>query len=86
MEAFVFYGSILAGIVGPVLQLATGRRNSVRPAEMLAALFWTGSSAWLLAVFPFNFAHLSDVLPPIDFLHYLIGGISNDVGRALLVL
>jgi hypothetical protein len=85
-EAFVFYGSLLAGLTGPMVRLATGRKNSSRPAEMLAALFWTGSSAWLLWVFPFDFTHLGDVLPPVDFIHYLASLITNDVSRALLAL
>jgi hypothetical protein len=84
-EAFLFCGSILVGMTGPVVRLATGRRNAARPPEMLASIFWIASSAWLLTVFPFNFVHLGDVLPA-DFLHILVSWITNDIARALFVI
>lgn len=86
LEAALFYGSILIGVMAPLARLATGRRNAARPAEMLASLFWVASSAWLLAAFPFNFAHFGDVLPPIDWLRFLAGLVTNDVGRVALIL
>jgi hypothetical protein len=84
-EAFLLYGSILVGMTGPITRLATGRRNVARPPEMLASMFWIASSAWLLTVFPFNFAHLGDVLPA-DFLRFLVGWITNDFGRAIFII
>ena len=83
-EASLFYGSLLAGIVGPLVRLTTGRRNTARPSEMLASLFWIASSVWLLTVFPFNFAHFGDVLPSM--LKFLVNWITNDIGRLVLVL
>jgi hypothetical protein len=86
VEAIALYGSILVGAVGPLARMASGSRNAARPAEMLASLLWVASSAWLLAVFPFNFAHLGDVLPPVDWLHFLASLITNDIARLLLAI
>ena len=37
-----------------------------------------------MVVFPFNFAHLADVVP--DFLAFLISWITNDIARLLLAI
>jgi len=83
-EAFALYGSILMGMIGPLVKVATGRRNVARPPEMLASLFWIGSSAWLLIAFPFNFAYFADVVP--QFLRFLVSWITNDIARVLLAI
>ena len=44
----------------------------------------TVSLAWLVVVFPFDFAYFADVLP--DFLRFLVQWVSNDVARGLMVI
>ncbi|HXV45210.1 MAG TPA: hypothetical protein VD736_00885 [Nitrososphaera sp.] len=83
-EAFFLYGSIIAGGAGPVSRFITGRRNVSRIPELGASALWIAGSIWLLAVFPFNFAHLPDVLP--DSLKFLLSWITNDVAWVLFVL
>jgi hypothetical protein len=83
-ESFFLYGSILAGTTGPLSRLVTGRRNISRLPELAASALWVAGSAWLLAVFPFNFAHLTDVLP--DFLRFLLSWITNDIAWVLFLL
>ena len=73
VESFFLYGSIIAGMAGPISRLVSGRRNISRLSELAASTLWVTGSVWLLAVFPFNFAHLADVLP--DFLRFLLGWI-----------
>jgi len=84
IEAFMLYGSIFAGVTGPVARFAIGRRNVARPIEMLTSLFYIIGSAWLLLIFPFNFAHLGDVMP--DLLRFLVSWITNDIGRVIIIL
>ena len=77
LEAFFLYGSILTGTAGPISRLVSGRRNISRIPELAASGFWIMGGVWLLAVFPFNFAHLTDALP--EFLRFLISWITNDI-------
>lgn len=84
IEAFFLYGSVLLGIVAPLVRFVTGRRNISRPAELIVSVFWIVASAWLLIIFPFDFAHFADVVP--DFLRFLVSWISNDIARVLIIL
>jgi hypothetical protein len=62
----------------------TGRRNVSRSPELAASALWKLGSAWLLVVFPFNFAHFADVAP--DLLRFLASWITNDIARVLTIL
>lgn len=84
IEAFFLYGSILLGIVAPLVRATTGRRNKSRPPEMIVSVFCIVASVWLLMVFPFDFAHFADIVP--DFLRFLVNWISNDIARVLIIL
>ena len=84
VEKILLYGSILFGVSGPFARLATGRRNTARPPEMLVSLFWTVSSAWLLMVFPFNFAHFADIVPQL--LRFLVIWITNDIALIIITI
>jgi hypothetical protein len=84
-EAFLLYGAILVGVAGPMSRILTGKRNKSRPPELIASVFWVIASVWfLMVVFPFNFAHVADVVP--DFLAFLISWITNDIARVLLAI
>jgi hypothetical protein len=84
-EALLLYGAILTGVAGPISKFLTGKRNTSRPPEMIASVFWVIASAWfLMVVFPFNFAHFADVVP--DFLAFLVSWITNDIARVLLAI
>jgi hypothetical protein len=83
-EAFLLYGSVFSSAVGPVTRSITGSRNSARLSEIFASTFWIISSALLLTSFPFNFAHVGDVVP--EFLRFLASWITNDIAWALLAV
>lgn len=83
-EALLLYGALGTGMAGPIARLATGRRNKSRPVDLMASLVWIAASAWLLAVFPFNFAHFGDIVP--DFLRFLVNWVTNDIARILLAI
>ncbi|UCE29778.1 MAG: hypothetical protein JSV85_03445 [Candidatus Bathyarchaeota archaeon] len=84
LEALLFYGSIVFGIVSAVLRGLSGRKNVARLFDIFEAIFAAVAIAWLFIVFPFDFTHLADLFP--DFLKFLLLWISNDVAKVLMVL
>lgn len=84
LEMFLFYGSLMFGIVTPALRALFGRKNLARLFEIFGSVLFTVVLAWLLVVFPFDFAYFADVLP--SFLRFLLQWISNDIARVLMVL
>jgi len=84
LETFLFYGSLMYGIVSAALKGLVGRKNLGRLFDVSEAVFVAVAIAWLFVVFPFDFAYLADVLP--SFLRFLLQWISNDIARVLMVL
>jgi hypothetical protein len=84
MESFLFYGSMLFGVVTGSARALIGRRNVVRPLEVVGALLWASASYWFLQVFPFDFSHLPDLLP--DAIKFLLGWLTNDIARVLFII
>jgi len=84
VEALLFYGSIIFGIVTAALSGLFGRKNLTRLFDVFGLVFIAIAFTWLFVVFPFDFAHLADLLP--DFLRFLVQWISNDIAKALMVL
>jgi hypothetical protein len=83
-ESFLFYGSALFGVVEDSARALIGRRNPVRPLEVIGALFWALASYWFLQVFPFDFAHFPDLLP--DAIKFLFWWLTNYVARLILLI
>jgi hypothetical protein len=83
-EMLALYGPIVAAMIGPLVSALTGRRNPARPVKVLTNLFLAIGSLWLAIAFPFNFAHLADPLPAA--LRFVIAWITDDIGRAVLIL
>jgi len=63
IEVFLFYAPILIGFFWAILRGVVGRKNVLRLFETGWFIFGIISFIWLLAVFPFAFSHLADVLP-----------------------
>lgn len=84
VEMLAFYGSILYGYLPPILRILLRRRNKVRPFEVIGSGILIIATSYLLAIFPFEFAHLPALLP--QWLHFIIDWVTNDVARVLLVL
>jgi len=83
-ETIVFYAAALFGLVTGSAKIVVGRKNKVRPIEMVGNMLWIVASIWLLTVFPFDFNYLPDVLP--EYLQPLLDWMSDDIGKILLVL
>jgi hypothetical protein len=85
LEMIMLYGSLIALIVTAALEGIFGQRLLSRLFDVFGGIiFITIGLAWLLVVFPFEFAYFADVLP--DFLRFLVQWISNDIARVLMVL
>ena len=83
-EMFLFYVSLMFGIVTPALRALFGRKNLARLFEIFGSVLFTVVLAWLFVVFPFDFVYVADVLP--SFLRFLLQWISNDIARVLMAL
>lgn len=83
-EIFLFYAPVPLGIAVSVIRMVTGRRNPARPLETLNAITMAAAGLWLLIVFPFNFAHLGDLLPSP--LQVLLSWIPNYLGKIILLV
>ncbi len=84
LEALLFYGSIIFGIVTTAFSGLFGRKNLARLINIFEAIFVAVAVAWLFVVFPFDFAYFADVLP--SFLRFLLQWISNDIAKVLMIL
>ncbi len=84
-EILMLYGIWVYWIVAAGLEGVLGQRLLSRLFDVFGGLIVSGIGiAWLVVVFPFDFAYFADVLP--DSLKFLVQWISNDVARLLLVL
>ncbi len=62
-EQVLFYGPAAFGMLVGLARAVYGRRNAIRPLEIVQAAFLLTAAFWLYSVFPFNFAHFTDLLP-----------------------
>ncbi|MCL5429652.1 MAG: hypothetical protein M1347_07650 [Chloroflexi bacterium] len=83
-ERLALYGPIFLSMIPPVVRASVGSRNAGRPWEAIANIGLAIGSLWLFFVFPFNFAHLADVLPA--FMQIIFSWISDGVARIVLLL
>jgi hypothetical protein len=84
LEMFCLYSPIFVSLVAPIVRAVSGRQNPSRPFDAVTNVSLAFGSFWLWMIFPFDFAHLGDVLPSI--LRFVTSLITNDVGKILLML
>ena len=84
MEMLALYIPILLSFAPPIARVISGRQNPARPFEAVTNLSLALGSLWLAIVFPFNFAHLNDVMPSA--IRFIFAWITNDIGRFVLIL
>lgn len=83
-EMFLFYASLLFGIITTTVRGVVGRKNLARLFDVFGAGLFFIALIWLFIIFPFDFAHFADPLPRA--LEFLLNWISNDLARFLMVL
>ena len=85
LEMIMLYGSLIAWIITGTLDGILGQRLLSRLFDAFGGIVFIAiSMAWLLVVFPFDFAHFADVMP--EFVKFLVQWISNDIAKGLLVI
>jgi hypothetical protein len=85
LEMLLLYGALIFWITTCALDGLFGQRLLSRLLDAFGGvIFITVSLAWLLVVFPFEFAYFADILP--HFLRFLLQWISNDIARGIMVL
>lgn len=82
LAMFLFYGSLLYGVVPPMLRIATGRRNMIRPFEIAGSIFFIIATVYLLSVFPFDFAYLTTLFP--EDLRFVLDWMTDDIAKVLM--
>ncbi|MCA9905794.1 MAG: hypothetical protein KC547_18185 [Anaerolineae bacterium] len=83
-EMFLFYAPLLFSLLDALVQVVTGDRHLARPFQALSGLLMGLAALWFLINFPFEFAHLPDVLP--EGLRFLLAWITNDLAKIPLVI
>jgi len=83
-EQLAFYGPVLLGILVSFVRGTYGGKNAVRPLQSFQGAVVAASAFWLLYTFPFEFTHLTALLP--SFIQIPFWWISNPVGQLLFFL
>lgn len=82
VEAILLYGAILSGLVPPLLGAMHLTKRSELSYLLITSVFWTAAAAWLYLAFPFDFSHITAVVP--SFLSFLLSWITNSIGRIIV--
>lgn len=83
-EQLALYGPIVLGINVSLIRGIYGRKNALRPLQAFQGAVTSVAAFWLLYTFPFEFAHLTALLP--GFIQIPLWWISEPVGRLLFFL
>ena len=84
LEAISLYGPIVLALVAPLVRFFTGDRNFARLFEVAANLALMFGAIRLLTVFPFDFAHLPDILPVQ--MQLVFAWMTDGFGKVILLL
>lgn len=80
----MFYASILYNIVNLSSKAFTLRKDVIALVELIGTILFATVAGWVYSVFPFNFAHIADVVPaPAQF---MFTWLTNDIGRIIVAL
>jgi len=82
LAAVLLYGGIIVGMAPVVVRLIVGSKNQARPFEVVSMVVSFVAMIYLLAVFPFDFAHFAEPLP--SSLEFLLDWISATLAKIVL--
>ncbi len=82
-EKVALYAPIFIAMMAPIMQATTGQKNPGRLWDVAGKLSLAIGSLWLLAVFPFDYAHLGDVLPGGT--RFVLSWITDLLARFILI-
>lgn len=85
LEMFLFYGFWVFWITTAFLEAFLSQRLLSRMFDTFGGIFFAAFSlGWHAVVFPFDFTYFVDVIPVS--LRFLVGWISNDIARMVIVI
>jgi len=84
LETFLFYLPVPLGIAVCFIRLVTGRKNPARPLDSIDAAITGIACLWFFVVYPFDFAHLGDLLP--SQIQFLADWIPNQLARVVFLI
>ena len=85
LEMFLFYGFWVFWITTAILEAFLSQRLLSRMFDTFGGIFFAAFSlGWHAVVFPFDFTYFVDVIP--GSLRFLVGWISNDIARMVIVI
>jgi hypothetical protein len=84
VQAVLLYGSILYSILVTNTEVIGLRKDHISIVNMVGAVLWTATTAWLFFAFPFDFTHFAAVVPwPFQF---LVTWITNGIAKTMSLL
>ena len=83
-EQLAFYGPMVLGVVVSLVRGVYGTKNAVRPLQSFQGAVIAATAFWLLYTFPFEFKHLTALLP--SFIQIPFWWVSNPVGQFLFLV
>ena len=84
IETFLFYLPVPLGMAVCFIRLITCRKNPARPLDSIDAAITGIACLWFFVVFPFDFAHLGDLLP--SQIQFLADWIPNYLARVVFLV
>jgi hypothetical protein len=83
-EMVALYFPILFSMLAPIVRAIQGRDEIARQVDVVSDICLVLGSLWLLIRFPFDFAHLADVLPSA--IQFALAWLNDSIGRIILIL
>ena len=84
LQATLLYGSILYSILVTNTEVIGLREDHISIVNIVGAVLWTTTTAWLFFAFPFDFTHFAAVVPwPFQF---LVSWVTNSIAKIIWLL
>ena len=83
-EAVLFYGVFFFVALQVIAPIYLVNRRAITTVYSTAAIFCIVATAWLIIRYPFNFSHLTDVMPART--QFSRNRVTSDLGQLLVVL
>jgi hypothetical protein len=83
-ETLFLYVPLLFAMVMLAAKIFISRENMLRPFDMLKMVLIAIAGVWLFNVFPFDFSHLTDLLP--NNLQFMLLWVTNEFAKVVIAI